>query len=135
MSLTEENLKDLIAFLNTSHGQILMRIGMVVLMAEALRLLLRKFLDVVDLWTTVSKKAITVLTDFFGYLGNIAMSVLFTFAFIGRGEDWRITVAESVVYGLMAILIHWSIISGNLKKWLGFIAKHTTFWKGSSKNG
>jgi len=91
--------------------------------------LLRKFFDIIDVFTDVRKKAIEAITDFLAYLGNIAMSVLFTYAFIGPGDNVKQSIAVSIVYGLISILLHWSIITGKMKMIIKTIFKILTWWK------
>lgn len=122
MQLTDIEFKQIVDFLNTSYGQMTVRLGLVLIMAEAFRIFLKKFFEVVEVYTTARKKAVDALTDFIAYVGNVSMSIMLGVLYSSNYKSIR-ELTISFIYGMASILIHWSIVSGRLKQVIGFILR------------
>lgn len=101
-------------FSATWYGEIVVRVALVTFCAEGLRLLLKKALDVVGLYTDTRKNKIEALAEFFGYASNIIMGLALYALFSSNTTPESYQLVKGFAYGCASVFIHTMIIDGRM---------------------
>ena len=98
--------KGLYSFINTPYGIILVRVFLVFIVGEAMRLISWELFGAIDSFAKDNySKPFKRLSAFFGYVMNIGMSIILAVIFKNGYTEVQ-AIGWGIIYGCVAVILH-----------------------------